>query len=116
MNTNIVELKALAQTIGMEASEEQLQALVKAVTAKKTKASEKNYQVLKTEFAAKTPLQMKQCVLALESAGRDDEPVPMSMWCELLEQYEGFTTRQSAAKIIAFYRKRMLDEGLVAVV
>ena len=76
----------------------------------KVKAAKKNSRYVATgaDFENKTPLQMKQAVLAL-----GDEPKTMGEWAESLANFDGFKTQQTPEKIIAFYRKRAIEAGLV---
>lgn len=99
----------ILKSLGVKATEVQIGELEKLLAAKKEPTSDKKYKVAKREFAAKTPLQMKQAVLCVG----DEETVTMAEWSQKLGTYEGFATKQPVERIIGFYRKRMLDEGLV---
>lgn len=81
-------------------------------TRKISKRQFKKWRVISTTFGPKTPLQMQQAVMCVESA----DPVDMKTWAERLAAYEGFKTNQPVERIIAFYKARMIAEGLVEAV
>ena len=105
-------MKTIAEVfaqVGIKVKEEKLAELETLLQVKKQPKGSKKYVFNRDTFEAKTPLQMKQAVLAIEDAGEVD----MKTWAERLKGYEGFKTQQPVERIIAFYKKRMLDEGLV---
>lgn len=109
-----MKLNEILAAAGIEVSEEQLEQLSSQLEIKKTKKTvAKKWAVVEdAEFSAKTPLQMRQCVEAI----RGEEEVDMKTWCEKLAGYDGFKTQQPVERIVAFYKKRMIDEGLICVV
>lgn len=112
VNTNESLNVRLSAIVGVELNDEQV-AGVKALFAKApSKRQFKKWQVVSTTFGAKTPLQMQQAVLAAEGQG----PIDMKVWAERLTAYEGFKTNQPVERIIAFYKARMIAEGLVEAV
>lgn len=105
-------MKTIAEVfahVGIEVREEKLAELETLLQVKKQPTGRKKYVFNGDAFEAKTPLQMKQAVLAIKDAGEVD----LKTWAEKLQGYEGFKTQQPVERIIAFYKKRMLDDGLV---
>lgn len=112
VNTNESLNVRLSAIVGVELNDEQV-AGVKALFAKApSKRQFKKWRVISTTFGPKTPLQMQQAVMCVESA----DPVDMKTWAERLAAYEGFKTNQPVERIIAFYKARMIAEGLVEAV
>jgi hypothetical protein len=109
-----MKLNEILAAAGIEVSAEQLEQISSQLEIKKSKkVTAKKWAVVEdAEFSAKTPLQMRQCVEAI----RDEAEVDMKTWCELLADYEGFKTAQPIERIVAFYKKRMIDEGLIQIV
>lgn len=104
--------EAIKAIVGVEVTDEQVVA-VKALFAKApSKRQFKKWRVISTTFGPKTPLQMQQAVMCVESA----DPIDMKVWTERLTSYEGFKTNQPVERIIAFYKARMIAEGLVEAV
>ena len=107
---------ALREIFGAEITEEQVVAAVEAfgkATGKiKAKKLAKTWRVVSVEFQPKTPTQMMQAVLAIQDKG----PVNMEAWVAALEAHDGFKTKQPTDRIIAFYKARMIKEGLVEAV
>lgn len=95
--------------VGIKVNDEKLAELEALLQVKKQPKGGKKYVFNCDAFEAKTPLQMKQAVWAIRYAGEVD----LRTWAEKLQGYEGFKTQQPVERIIAFYKKRMLDEGLV---
>ena len=104
--TTIAEVFA---QVGIEVKEETLAELETLLQVKRQPKGSKKYVFNRDAFGAKTPLQMKQAVLAIKGAGEVD----LKTWAEKLQGYKGFATRQPVERIIVYYKKRMLDEGLV---
>jgi hypothetical protein len=104
--TTIAEVFA---QVGIKVKEETLAELETLLQVKKPQKGSKKYVFNGDTFEAKTPLQMKQAVLAIKDAGEVD----LKTWAEKLQRYEGFKTQQPVERIVAFYKKRMLNEGLV---
>lgn len=104
-----MNLKEILAQVGVKVTEEQIENLSQLVEVKKQKKGSKKWIFVKDEFSAKTPLQMRQAVLAIKEAGE----VTNEQWSEKLAAYEGFRTQQPVDRIVAFYKKRMLTEGLV---
>ncbi len=105
-------MKTIAEVfaqVGIKIEEEKLLELENLLQVKKQPKGIKKYVFNGEAFEAKTPLQMKQAVLAIKNAGEVD----MKTWAEKLGTYDGFKTQQPVERIVAFYKKRMLDEGLV---
>jgi len=105
-------MKTIAEVfaqVGIKVKEDMLAELETLLQVKKQPKGSKKYVFNGDTFEAKTPLQMKQAVLAIKDAGEVD----LKTWAEKLQGYKGFETRQPVERIIAFYKKRMLDEGLV---
>lgn len=103
-------LKDLLTSIGVSVTEEQYEALASRVTLKTNKSSGKTggtYSYLSSSFGPKTPTQMRTCVNVLMKLGS----ATMEQWA--VAAGDVLVTRQDPAKVIAFYRKRMLDEGLI---
>ena len=105
-----MELKQIFADLKIKVNAEQLTALEQLITVKKTPRAAQRFAFVQAVFEDKTPLQMKQCVECLKDVGHD---VDMKEWAELLGQYDGFKTRQTPERIIAFYRKRMINEGQI---
>jgi hypothetical protein len=104
-----MELKEILSQIGIKCSDEKLAELEAVVQVKKVPRTAKKWVAVEgAAFGAKTPLQMKQCVEALGT-----EPADMKTWVEKLAAVDGFKTAQPVERIVAFYKKRMIDEGLV---
>jgi hypothetical protein len=102
----------LSAIVGVELSDATV-AEVKALFAKApSKRQFKHWRVVSTTFGAKTPLQMQQAVLAADGMDKVD----MKTWAERLAVFDGFKTNQPVERIIAFYKARMISEGLVEVV
>ena len=104
--TTIAEVFA---QVGLKVNEDMLAELETLLQVKKPQKGSKKYVFNGDTFEAKTPLQMKQAVLAIKGEGEVD----LKTWAEKLQRYEGFKTQQPVERIIAYYKKRMLDEGLV---
>ena len=104
--TTIAEVFA---QVGIKVKEETLAELETLLQVKTQPKGSKKYIFNGDAFHGKTPLQMKQAVLAIKGAGEVD----LKTWAEKLQRYEGFKTQQPVERIIAYYKKRMLDEGLV---
>ena len=105
-------MKTIAEVfaqVGIKVKDEKLAELEALLQVKKQPKGSKKYVFNGDAFEAKTPLQMKQAVLAIKDAGEVD----LKTWAEKLRGYEGFKTQQPVERIVAFYKKRMLDEGLV---
>ena len=105
-------MKTIAEVfaqVGIKVKEEKLAELEALLQVKKQPKGSKKYVFNGDAFEAKTPLQMKQAVLAIKDAGEVD----MKTWAEKLAAHDGFKTQQPVERIVAFYKKRMLDEGLV---
>jgi hypothetical protein len=106
-----MELKDIMSQCGIKCSEEKLAELSNFVQLKKIPKGSKTWAVVDGgEFGSKTPLQMRQCVESIRGCGNVD----MKTWVEKLTAYEGFKTQQPVERIIAFYKKRMLDENLIS--
>ena len=58
------------------------------------------------ELDGKIPTQMKQAISVL-----GEQPVTVGEWAAKLTKVDGFRTQQKPEKIVAFYRKRMIEEG-----
>ena len=103
------KLSAIFTAIGLTVTEEQMAELTKVLVLKDDKPSKsgKVYYFRSAAFEPKTPLQMRQLVLGLSDLGS----ATVDVWATNAAGY--LETRQDPAKIIAFYRKRMLDEGLI---
>ena len=104
-------LKELFTNAGITLTDQQFADISKQVVMKqaKTKGNDKIYSFRSFAFTAKTPTQMQQCVRALESlAGKSGT---MDEWAEAAGNL--LVTRQDPAKVIAFYRKRMIEDGLI---
>lgn len=105
-------LKDLLTSIGVSITEEQYGELASRVVLKADKSPGKTggtYSYLSSSFGPKTPTQMRTCVNVLMELGS----ATMEQWA--VAAGDVLVTRQDPAKVIAFYRKRMLDEGLIAV-
>ena len=105
-------MKTIAEVfaqVGIKVKEETLAELETLLQVKTQPKGSKKYTFNGDAFHGKTPLQMKQAVLAIKGAGEVD----LKTWAEKLQRYEGFKTQQPVERIIAYYKKRMLDEGLV---
>ena len=105
-------LKDLLTSIGVSITEEQYGELASRVMLKTDKSPGKTggtYSYLSSSFGPKTPTQMRTCVNVLMELGS----ATMEQWA--VAAGDVLVTRQDPAKVIAFYRKRMLDEGLIAV-
>lgn len=104
-----MKLQELVKQLGLDVPESVVAVLEPCVKvkAKSVKTSHK-FEATGKDFEAKVPTQMKQCVQAL-----GDQAMGLEDWAKSLEKVEGFRTQQSPAKIIAFYRKRMLEAGYV---
>lgn len=105
-------LKDLLTSIGVSITEEQYGELASRVTLKAGKNSSKTdtiYSYLSSSFGPKTPTQMRTCVNVLMELGS----ATMEQWA--VAAGDVLVTRQDPAKVVAFYRKRMLDEGLIVV-
>lgn len=108
-----MELKTIAAVLehaGVITTEEQMSFLSQHLVLKTSvpKKDGKTFYHRSSKFGPKTPLQMRQCVLVLHDLGSATLEDWALMAGDVLE------TRQDPAKIIAYYRKRMLDEGLVS--
>lgn len=108
-----MNLKELLKSAGVEITDSQA-AVLEPLVKVKAKAAKTNAKYVGTgkEFGAKTPLQMKQAVNALGL----EEPADIKAWAARLAEYDGFKTQQSPEKVIAFYRKRAIEAGLVRTV
>ncbi len=107
-----MQLKDLLTAIGITVTEEQYGALASRVVLKTEKPQGKiggTYSYLSSAFGPKTPTQMRACVNVLMELGT----ATMEEWAKAAGDV--LVTRQDPAKVIAFYRKRMLDEGLIVV-
>lgn len=107
-----MQLKDLLTAIGITVTEEQYGALASRVVLKTEKPQGKTggtYSYLSSAFGPKTPTQMRTCVYALMELGT----ATMEEWAKAAGDV--LHTRQDPAKVIAFYRKRMIDEGLIVV-
>ena len=107
-----MQLKDLLTAIGITVTEEQYGALASRVVLKTEKPQGKaggTYSYLSSAFGPKTPTQMRTCVNVLMELGT----ATMEEWAKAAG--EVLVTRQDPAKVIAFYRKRMIDEGLIMV-
>lgn len=107
-----MQLKDLLTAIGITVTEEQYGALASRVVLKTEKPQGKTggtYSYLSSAFGPKTPTQMRTCVNVLMELGT----ATMEEWAKAAGDV--LVTRQDPAKVIAFYRKRMLDEGLIVV-
>lgn len=102
----------LTAIVGVDLNDEQV-ANIKALFAKgPSKKIHKQWKFVSKAFAAKTPTQMQQAVLCIEGL----DQVDMKVWAEKLASWDGFKTNQTVDRIIAFYKTRMINEGLIAVV
>ena len=106
-----MNIKTILADAGVVVTDEVADLLASKLEIKKEKKTQhkKWVAVDEVEFTAKTPLQMRQAVLAIQGEGEVDT----EKWSNLLATYPGFKTQQPVDRIIAFYRKRMLDEGLI---
>lgn len=114
VQSTISPLLAIFSELGITLTEDQAAQLETKVEVIKTKKQiHKKWEVVpETAFGAKTPTQMRQAIECVRDAGAVD----MKTWAEKLAAYEGFKTQQPVERIIAFYKKRMLEEGLLRVV
>lgn len=104
-------LKELFTYAGITLTDQQFADISKHVVMKqaKTNGNGKIYSFKSFAFKAKTPTQMMQCVRALESlAGKCGT---MEEWAAAADNL--LVTRQDPAKVVAFYRKRMIEDGLI---
>lgn len=92
-------------------TEEQLAKIEEKLEFRKVKKDKsKFFKFVKDTFEAKTPLQMKLCVTVLKDKGL----VTKDEWVDLLNTHPDFKTTQPTERIIAFYQKRMLGDGLIS--
>lgn len=104
-----MELKTLLNNLAINLSDEEIARLEPNVKVKaKLQKANAKFEATGKDFEAKTPLQMKQCVQAL-----GEQKMSLAEWADALGTVEGFRTQQTPAKIIAFYRKRLLDGGYI---
>lgn len=104
-------IEQVLEDAGIIASVEQINQLKSLLVLKgsvQSKGGGKIYYHRSSEFAPKTPLQMRQLVLVLHDLGS----ATVADWALLAG--ESLTTRQDPAKIIAYYKKRMLQDGLIS--
>jgi len=104
---NLKQLIAAFNDAGIRATDDQINAVFKTFVTKTAKPG-KVYYFKSATFGAKTPLQMRQLVLGLKDLGQ----ATVDVWATDAANY--LTTKQDPAKIIAFYRKRMLEDGLIS--
>lgn len=94
----------------VDLTDDQYAVLEQHVVLKKTPKGTKKWEFVEVDtMPAKTPLQMQQAYHAIEGEGA----VNMETWAKLLADVDGFRTAQPVERIIAFYKKRMIDEGLI---
>jgi hypothetical protein len=111
MKSKLIEIIKQHIETDDEVVDQMAEAIAAAFPVKTKSRNAKEYFAVEgAEFAAKCPLQMKQCVEVLRNA---EEPLSIAAWAEQLAGV--IKTKQPVERIIAFYRKRMLDEGLIAV-
>lgn len=104
---NLKQLIAAFNDAGIVATADQINTVFKTFVTKTAKPG-KVYYFQSAAFGAKTPLQMRQLVLGLKDLGQ----ATVDVWATDAANY--LTTKQDPAKIIAFYRKRMLEDGLIS--
>jgi hypothetical protein len=104
-------LKELFTSVGITVTDQQFADISKHVTVKQNgnKDSGQIYSFRSYAYYAKTPTQMKVCVAALESL--PGKSGTMEEWAAAAGNL--LVTRQDPAKVIAFYRKRMIEDGLI---
>lgn len=104
---NLKQLIAAFNDAGIVATDDQINTVFKTFVTKTAKPG-KVYYFKSAAFGAKTPLQMRQLVLGLKDLGQ----ATVDVWATDAANY--LTTKQDPVKIIAFYRKRMLEDGLIS--
>lgn len=107
-------LKSLIEVnnIKIKASDEELTKLCIFVAPKKLSRTLKRYYRTDTVPSDKSPLQLKQILSVLPST--PEEAITNEQWTTAVSKLPEFRTRQPIERIIAFYKKRMLIENLIA--
>ena len=108
-----MKLQELCKAVGVtldDATVAKLEGHIR-VRAKTVKVNQKFIAAGKDTKGVKMPLQMSQAISVLDA----ETPVDLKTWAEKLAKVEGFRTQQPVEKILAFYRKRILDEGFAKV-
>jgi hypothetical protein len=102
-----MNLKDLLEMHNVQLDDDVVAALEPLVKVK-AKAAKANVKFVGTgkDLEGKIPLQMKQAISVLS-----EEPVDVKDWAAKLTDVEGFRTQQAPEKIVAFYKKRIVDEG-----
>lgn len=96
--------------IGIELTEEQEKAVISNLRLKKKGKTPYFESVAeKLDSALRLPRQAEVCFKALANA---DKPLDLDEW-GVAALDEGLQTRQAADRICAYYKQRLIDEGLI---
>lgn len=102
-----MKLKELNALLSLNLTDAQITALEPVVRVKaKAVKTDAKFVATEKQIEGKVPLQMRQAIGIL-----GETPVSIKDWAAKLSKVEGFKTQQDPVKIVAFYRKRMVEEG-----
>lgn len=95
---------------GLELTAEQVAAVDESMKVKGQKRADKKFQVAdKSKIGEIKTAQKKLVAVAITRA---KGPVDMNEWAELATA-EGLVTKQDPARIVAYYRKDLVEAGIV---
>lgn len=105
------KLAELLNKLNVQLTNEQIATITPYVNVKNPRKNEVKYTLGNVELTAtdKVPQQMRIIVENLH------KPMSMTEWAAEVAKDERFTTKQDVSKVIAYYRKAMLDKNLVAI-
>ena len=109
--TQAQKLVELLKRANIQLTDEQIAIISPFVTVKNPRKDDVKYTLGNVELTAtdKVPQQMRIIVENLH------KPMSLADWAAEVGKDERFTSKQDIAKVIAYYRKPMLDKNLIAI-
>ena len=104
-----LNLMSLLEELGIKCTDAQMEALSERVVVKKAPRSNRVYAAGQTKLTAedKMPLQMR---IILENF---EDGMTLEQMATKVATDKRFTTKQPVTKIVAYYRKQMIDRGYI---
>ncbi|HYD35924.1 MAG TPA: hypothetical protein VD999_07740 [Vitreimonas sp.] len=106
---NVLNIKTLLASAGIEITDEQAEALSSKIVVKKVGRAKATYKkgevVLKPEDKAANQVRVALDVL--------EDGMTIDQWAEACSLDTRFVTKQDPAKVLMYYQKQLIDQGLL---